>query len=47
MEILNLSKENEEMKNELKFLVNEYEKIKAQNDKYQSGLMKFNQLMNV
>ena len=34
MEIITLSKENEEVKNELKFLVNEYEKIKTQNEKF-------------
>jgi chromosome segregation ATPase len=39
--------QNEEMKSEMQFMITEYEKIKAQNDKYQQGLMKFNQLMNL
>ena len=35
------------MKKELQFLVIEYEKLQKENQKYQEGLMKFNQFMNV
>jgi hypothetical protein len=35
------------MKSEIQFMITEYENIKAQNDKYQQGLLKFNQLMNL
>jgi hypothetical protein len=42
-----LSKENSEMKNEIMFLVNEYEKLKVQNEKYQASFMQFNRMMNM
>ena len=46
-EIKMVQNQNEEMKSEMQFMITEYEKIKAQNDKYQQGLLKFNQLMNL
>ena len=46
-EIKMLQNQNEEMKCEIKFMITEYEKIKVINDKYQQGLLKFNQLMNL
>jgi hypothetical protein len=46
-ELLTLNNENSEMKKELQFLVIEYEKLQKENQKYQEGLMKFNQFMNV
>ena len=46
-EILTINNENSEMKKELQFLVIEYEKLQKENQKYQEGLMKFNQFMNV
>ena len=46
-EIKMVQEQNEEMKSEMQFMLTEYEKIKAQNDKYQQGLLKFNQLMNL
>ena len=46
-EILIINNENSEMKKELQFLVIEYEKLQKENQKYQEGLMKFNQFMNV
>ena len=46
-EIKILQNQNEEMKCEIKFMITEYEKIKVINDKYQQGLLKFNQLMNL
>lgn len=39
-------KENEEMKNEMKFLITEYEKVQAQNEKYQAKFIQFTQMMN-
>jgi peptidoglycan hydrolase CwlO-like protein len=46
-EIRIIKAQNDEMKSEIQFLITEYENIKAQNDKYQQGLLKFNQLMNL
>ena len=46
-EIKMVQNQNEEMKSEMQFMITEYEKIKTQNDKYQQGLLKFNQLMNL
>ena len=46
-EIKMVQNQNEEMKSEIQFMITEYEKIKALNDKYQQGLLKFNQLMNL
>ena len=36
----------QEMKNEMRFLITEYEKIQAQNEKYQAKFMQFNQMMS-
>ena len=44
---MEIKAQNEEMKSEMQFMITEYENIKAQNDKYQQGLLKFNQLMNL
>ena len=41
-----LSKENDEMKNELRYIITEYEKLKAQNEKYANSFMQFTQMMN-
>ena len=46
-EIKMVQNQNEEMKCEIQFMITEYEKIKVINDKYQQGLLKFNQLMNL
>ena len=46
-EILTINNENSEMKKELQFLVIEYEKLQKENQKYQEGLMIFNQFMNI